>query len=116
MQTDYKTKTTDYEKQINSIRLSNAIKLELGGKAHDLDFPVARLIDANKIKLDDSGKIQKGFAEQLQDLQKNKSFLFVPEQTTQQEQPLFKGATPANSQRDNSGGSDPFISGFKSEY
>lgn len=55
----------------------HALKLALKGKVHDAEL-VIDLIDKAKIELSDDGIISKGLDEQIKELQKSKSFLFVP--------------------------------------
>lgn len=66
------------ETKIKDTQLSGALKLALAGKVHDADL-VTGLIDKTKIELGEDGNVSKGLDEQIKELQKSKSFLFVPE-------------------------------------
>lgn len=85
MQTENKTKDEQYQKDMKDLKLTNAIKLAVAGKAHDEDL-VAGLFDKSKLILGDDGKIT-GLDEQLKGLQESKKFLFKEEQ--QQQKPGF---------------------------
>ncbi|MDF2513728.1 MAG: Phage minor structural protein [Herbinix sp.] len=74
LQTDNKTKDEQYQKDLNELKLTNAIKLAIAGKAQDEDL-VAGLFDKTKLILGDDGKIT-GLDEQLKALQESKQFLF----------------------------------------
>lgn len=82
LQNDNKTKDDQYKKDLNELKLNNAIKLAITGKAQDEDL-VAGLFDKTKLILGDDGKIT-GLDEQLTALKENKKFLFkedVPPET-----------------------------------
>lgn len=80
LQEQNKTATKEYETKMKDMQLNNAIKLALAGKAQDEDL-VAGLFDKTKLILSDDGKIT-GLTEQLEDLQKDKAFLFKKDETT----------------------------------
>ncbi|MFF5993455.1 phage scaffolding protein [Lysinibacillus sp. KU-BSD001] len=82
-----------YEQQLQEERLSAAVKLSLAGKVQDVDI-VAGLLDKAKIELDDKGAIKGGLDDQLTTLKESKSFLFVPEKETQQQQTNLRGFVP----------------------
>ncbi len=84
LQNDNKAKDEQYQKDLKDLKLTNAIKLAVAGKAHDEDL-VAGLIDKSKLILGDDGKIT-GLDEQLKGLQESKKFLFKEEQQQQQQQ------------------------------
>lgn len=63
-----------YEADIRELKLTNAIKVALAGKAQDEDI-VAGLINKEKLLLGDDGKVT-GLEEQVKELQKSKAFLF----------------------------------------
>jgi len=86
-------------------RKSNAIKLELIGKVHNADITM-NLLKMDNIVMDDNGKVKSGLKEQLDDLKKSDSYLFIPEDGKGNNQgsnpdPYVKGATP----KDGEGGS-----------
>lgn len=82
LQTENKTKDEQYQKDLNDLKLSNAIKLSITGKAQDEDL-VAGLIDKSKLILGEDGKIT-GLEEQMKSLQESKAFLFKSEDNNQQ--------------------------------
>lgn len=79
LQKDNKSKDEQYQKDLKELKLTNAIKLAIAGKAQDEDL-VAGLFDKSKLLLGDDGKIT-GLDEQLKALQENKKFLFKEETT-----------------------------------
>lgn len=79
LQKDNKSKDEQYQKDLKELKLTNAIKLAIAGKAQDEDL-VAGLFDKSKLLLGDDGKIT-GLDEQLKVLQENKKFLFKEETT-----------------------------------
>ena len=87
--------------RLNAERLSNAMKLALGGKVHDVDLVIG-LIDQSKVTLQEDGKLV-GFEDLLTPLKASKKFLFTEEQaapdTSKPTLPTLdgfsiKGATP----------------------
>lgn len=82
-----------YQKELFETKRNNALKLALNGKVKDIDI-VTSLLDKDKIELDEAGNIKYGFNEQVEYLQKEKSFLF---NSPKPEQPKFKGSTPQGS-------------------
>lgn len=86
------------EKAIAAERKSNAIKLELIGKVHNSDVTM-NLLKLDNIVMGDDGKVKSGLKEQLDDLRKSDSYLFIPEDNKGSNQsgnpePYVKGATP----------------------
>lgn len=69
----------NYESELTSTRLANAVKFALHGKVQDLDI-VSSLLDKTSIELDENGNIKGGLDEQIASLKEAKSFLFVPDQ------------------------------------
>ena len=74
LQTDMKTKDSDHEKEINALKMANAIMAELGDTTNDPEL-VAGLLDQSKLILGDDGKVT-GLTEQIKDLKESKAFLF----------------------------------------
>lgn len=74
LQEQNKKKDEEYKKQMNDLRMTNAIKLAISESAQDSDL-VAGLIDKEKLILGDDGKVT-GLDEQIKSLKENKSFLF----------------------------------------
>ena len=78
-------------------RKSNAIKMELIGKVHNADITMSQL-KLDEIVMDDNGKVKSGLKEQLASLKKTDSYLFIPEDNSnnnnQNPQSYVKGATP----------------------
>lgn len=79
LQKDNKTKDEQYQNDLKELKLTNAIKLAIAGKAQDEDL-VAGLFDKSKLILGEDGKIT-GLDEQLKGLQESKKFLFKEVQT-----------------------------------
>jgi len=77
LQEDNKTKEGTYQKELKELKLSNAIKLAIAGKAHDAEL-VAGQFDKAKLILNDDGTIT-GLDDQLKGLQESKKFLFKDE-------------------------------------
>lgn len=87
------------EKALAAERKSNSIKLELIGKVHNPDITM-NLLKMDNIVMDDNGKVKSGLKEQLDDLKKSDSYLFIPEDNNKgnnqgsNPEPYVKGATP----------------------
>lgn len=75
LQNENKTKDDEYQQKIKDLTINSAIKLELSGKVHDIDL-VSGLVDKSKVILADDGT-STGLKEQIEDLRKDKSFLFT---------------------------------------
>lgn len=74
LQEDNKAEKQKYETELKNLRISNAVKLAVSGKAHDEEL-VAGLIDKEKLVIGEDGKII-GLEEQVKSLQETKAFLF----------------------------------------
>lgn len=74
LQTQNQQKDADYQKQLNDLKLTNAIKLAIADSAQDSDLVVG-LINKEKLILGDDGKVT-GLDEQVKALKENKAFLF----------------------------------------
>ena len=80
-----KKKAAEYEAGLTGYKRQTAARIALMGreqKPHDIDLALS-LLDLNKIELDDNGKIKAGLREQLEQLEKDKPFLFAAKQPTQ---------------------------------
>lgn len=64
------------ENKLNAERKSNAVKLELSGKVHNVSVAMS-LLKMDDIVMTDDGKVKSGLNEQLKDLQKSDSYLFI---------------------------------------
>ena len=62
------------EQALKDLKINDAIKMAVVGDAQDVDI-VSSLVDKSKIILGEDGKIT-GLKEQVEDLKKNKAFLF----------------------------------------
>lgn len=85
------------EADLAAERKSNAIKFELIGKVHNADITMSQL-KLDEIVMDENGKVKSGLKEQLASLKKTDSYLFIPEDNSnnnnQNPQSYVKGATP----------------------
>ena len=94
-----KAAAKEAEKKLAAERKSNAIKLELIGKVHNADVTM-NLLNMDNIVMDDNGKVKSGLKEQLDDLKKSDSYLFIPENNNNGNNNIninnnvVKGATP----------------------
>ena len=102
LQQENKEKEQSYQAKIRDMTVTTAIKLAVAGDAHDPDL-VASLIDKTKIEVDEQGQIKSGLDDQLQALREAKSFLFVQKEQSNN-QPQFKGFSPAESREQSAGG------------
>lgn len=101
LQEDAAEKEQQYQKELQELQMSNAIKTAITGKALD-DELVESLFDKSKLILNEDGKVT-GLEEQLKALQESKSFLFKKEDE-QQKPPAFHkvgGDPPSNQEGGN---------------
>ncbi len=99
LQADNKKASEEYETTLKDLKLTNAIKIALAGKAQDEEL-VAGLFDKSKLILGDDGAIT-GLEEQLKSIQETKTFLFkAPEQSKQGFVPIG-GNNPQNKDNNN---------------
>ena len=77
LQEQNKQKDADYKKELDALKMTNAIKMAIAATAQDSDL-VAGLVDRNKLILSDDGKIT-GLDEQLKTIKEIKPFLFKQE-------------------------------------
>lgn len=78
LQEQNKQKDADYKKELDTLKMTNAIKMAIAATAQDSDL-VAGLVDRNKLILSDDGKIT-GLDEQLKTIKESKPFLFKQEE------------------------------------
>lgn len=78
LQAQNQKKDTEHQKELNDLKLTNAIKMAISASAQDSDL-VAGLVDRNKLILGEDGKVT-GLDEQVKSLKESKPFLFKPEQ------------------------------------
>ena len=83
-----KETTAKATKDMADYRKKVAIEAALQGKAQDAGI-VASLIDADKVTVDEDGKVT-GLTEQVTQLQKDKSFLFISEGGSGSSSPDFQ--------------------------
>ena len=79
LQEQNKQKDTEYKKELDALKMTNAIKMAIAVTAQDSDI-VAGLVDRNKLILSDDGKIT-GLDEQLKTIKESKPFLFKQEES-----------------------------------
>lgn len=78
LQEQNKQKDADYKKELDALKMTNAIKMAIAATAQDSDL-VAGLVDRNKLILSNDGKIT-GLDEQLKTIKESKPFLFKQEE------------------------------------
>lgn len=87
------------ENKLNAERKSNAVKLELSGKVHNVNVTMS-LLKMDDIVMTEDGKVKSGLNEQLKDLQKSDSYLFITDNGNNGNNPnnttVVKGASPKN--------------------
>lgn len=87
------------ENKLNAERKSNAVKLELSGKVHNVSV-VMSLLKMDDIVMTEDGKVKSGLNEQLKDLQKSDGYLFITDNGNNGNNPnnttVVKGASPKN--------------------
>lgn len=95
IKTKYKEAETQREAEIQQFKLNSAVDAQLAGiNARDADV-VKRLVDMDKVKLGDDGKVE-GLDDQIKQLQTDKAFLFEGTQKTDYMPSGGDGATSAN--------------------
>ncbi|APC82404.1 phage scaffolding protein [Clostridium botulinum] len=88
---DYETKVKDYEKKIQDMQFNYALEGALKGANVRNTKAVKALLNLENIKLD--GETLIGISEQIEELRKSDSYLFLEEQV----QPKFSGVNPVDS-------------------
>lgn len=78
LQAQNQQKDEEHKKEMDELKLTNAIKMSVTATAQDGDI-VAGLVDRAKLILGEDGKVT-GLDEQLKTLKENKPFLFKQEQ------------------------------------
>ena len=110
LQNDNKTAKETYQKQLNEVKLNNAIDMSLV-KANAIDTDLVKVkLDREKITLKDDGTLN-GLDEQLKSVQKDFGFLFKAE--PQKGDTKFKGVTSSGGDpQQNQNTDDLFLQGF----
>lgn len=78
-----------YDSELTSTRLNNALKFALHGKVQDSEYAISKL-DKSKIVLDENFNIVSGFDDQFEEMKVNQPFNIITEKV---EEPV-KPATP----------------------
>lgn len=113
LQGENKTASEKYAADLKELKLNTALKLALGGDAHDPDI-VAGLLDKTKIELDDNGAIKGGLDDQLKPLRESKGFLFAEKQ--EEAGNKFKGTSPKDGKGKKSGDAPDYSLMSDEEY
>lgn len=87
LQEQNKQKDADYKKELDALKMTNAIKMAIAATAQDSDL-VAGLVDRNKLILSNDGKVT-GLDEQVKALKESKPFLFKQEQKKTERKGFF---------------------------
>lgn len=82
-----------YEKEMAQVKLDNAVENALAAAGVKNNKALKALLDTEKIKLDDSGKLS-GLEEQLKEVRKTDPYMFAEKE---QRQTSFKGFQPGAS-------------------
>lgn len=94
MQQENKEAKDKYEADMKQLKLNTAIRTALTGKVHNPEI-ATKLLDLSKVEIDDEGAIKGGLEEQLSNLEKSDSYLFVPKDPGSPYKP--RGAAPGSS-------------------
>ena len=90
------TLEANYKAELNTIRRTSALKVELTGKAHDPE-DIIKLLDLGKIDLDDAGNLKTSIDELVKPIKEQKPYLFVEEKPAGSEgKATVKGVKPAD--------------------
>ena len=90
------TLETNYKAELNAIRRTSALKVELTGKAHDPE-DIIKLLEMDKIELDDAGNLKAPIDEVVKSIKEQKPYLFVEDKPTGTGgTPTIKGTKPAD--------------------
>lgn len=87
LQAQNQQKDEEHKKEMDDLKLTNAIKMAIAPSAQDGDI-VAGLVDRTKLLLGEDGKVT-GLDEQLKALKENKPFLFKQEQKPGEKKGFF---------------------------
>lgn len=93
LQEQNKTEKAAHEKEMARLKLDNAVETALTAAGAKNSKALRALLDAEKIKLDESGKLS-GLSEQLEAIRKSDGYLFAEKGG---EKPSFKGFQPGAS-------------------
>ena len=90
------TLEANYKAELNTIRRTSALKVELTGKAHD-PKDIIPLLEMDKIELDDAGNLKAPIDELVKSIKEQKPYLFVEDKPTGTGgTPTIKGTKPAD--------------------
>lgn len=78
LQNENARKDQEHKKELDDLKMTNAIQMAVSGTAQDSDL-VAGLLDRKKLILGEDGNVT-GLEEQVKALKESKPFLFKPEQ------------------------------------
>ena len=81
-----------YETDTKAIKRDAALKLAIGGRVHD-PSDVIRLLDTDKLELDDDGTLKGSIDDLLKPIKESKPYLFVEDKGSTP--PPVKGTKPA---------------------
>ena len=93
LQEQNKIEKAEHEREMVRLKLDNAVETALTAAGAKNSKALRALLDAEKIKLDDSGKLS-GLSEQLEAIRKSDGYLFAEKSG---EKPSFKGFQPGAS-------------------
>lgn len=90
------TLEANYKTELNTIRRTSALKVELTGKAHDPE-DIIKLLEMDKIELDDAGNLKAPIDDLIKPIKEQKPYLFVEDKPTGTGgTPTIKGTKPAD--------------------
>lgn len=85
LQNAQSTLKSEYEQKLVQERLNAALKLELNGKFHDIDYTIGKL-NKDLIKVDENGKIIEGLNEQVEAIKEQYAFNVIQPKQEETEQ------------------------------
>lgn len=105
---------TKYDTDVTAMKREFALKLALNGKVHD-PADVIRLLDADKIELDESGNLKGSIDELIKPIKESKPYLFMEDKPANPTVTGFKPADPAHGAGAAGGAADADIASWRSE-